>query len=116
VQTLVRRSIGGVTTRCPSQQQLPAARLPGLGCGIRLDILADFEIRATRTATNQLTRDFLQRGYWVEVYDEDTKELLAGPFDPDQAAPYTSSDRTSDPTTPPRHRRTTVAPFLERQP
>ena len=30
---------------------------------------------------------FLRRGHWVEVYDDDTKELLAGTFDPDQAAP-----------------------------
>jgi hypothetical protein len=49
--------------------------------------LADFEIHATRTATNQRARYFLQRGYWVEIYDDDTRELLAGPFDPDQAAP-----------------------------
>ena len=47
---------------------------------------ADCEIHATRTATNQRARFFLQRGHWVEVYDDDTKELLAGPFDPDQAA------------------------------
>ena len=49
--------------------------------------LADCEIHATRTATNQRALFFLQRGHWVEVYDDDTKELLAGPFDPDQAAP-----------------------------
>ena len=49
--------------------------------------LADFEIHATRTVTNQRARYFPQRGYWVEIYDDDTKELLAGPFDPDQAAP-----------------------------
>ena len=48
--------------------------------------LADCEIHATRTTTNQRARFFLQRGHWVEVYDDDTKELLAGPFDPDQAA------------------------------
>ena len=59
----------------------------GLGHGNRRDNLADFEIHATRTATNQRARFFLQRGYWVEVYDDDTKELLAGTFDPDQAAP-----------------------------
>ena len=52
-----------------------------------LDNLADIEIYATRTATNQRARFFLQRGHWVEVYDDATKELLAGPFDPDQAAP-----------------------------
>ena len=49
--------------------------------------LADFEIHATRAASNQRARFFLQRGHWVEVYDDDTKGLLAGPFDPDQAAP-----------------------------
>lgn len=49
--------------------------------------LADFEIHATRTVTNQRARYFLQRGYWVEIYDDDTRELLAGPFDPDQTAP-----------------------------
>ena len=51
------------------------------------DNLSGIEIHATRTATNQRTHCFLQRGYWVEVYDEGTRELLAGPFDPDQAAP-----------------------------
>ena len=64
----------------------PATR-HGLGNGSRRDNLADFEIHATRAATNQRARFFLQRGHWVEVYDDDTKELLAGPFDPDQAAP-----------------------------
>lgn len=59
----------------------------GLGRGSRRDSLAGFEIHATRTATNQRARFFLQRGYWVEVYDDATKELLAGPFNPDQAAP-----------------------------
>lgn len=64
----------------------PATR-HSLGCGDRRDNLADCEIHATRTATNQRARLFLQRGYWVEVYDDETRELLAGPFDPDQAAP-----------------------------
>ena len=59
----------------------------GLVRGNRRDDLAGFEIHATRTATNQRARFFLQRGYWVEVYDDESKELLAGPFDPDQAAP-----------------------------
>ena len=47
----------------------------------------DRETHASRAATNRRARFFLQRGLWVEVYDGDTKELLAGPFDPDQAAP-----------------------------
>jgi len=63
------------------------ATCQGLGSGSGRDNLADFEIHATRTATNQRARYFLRRGHWVEVYDDDTKELLAGPFDPDQAAP-----------------------------
>jgi len=50
------------------------------------DNLADCEIHLIRTDANQRARFFLRRGHWVEVYD-DTKELLAGPFDPDQAAP-----------------------------
>ena len=64
----------------------PATR-NGPGHGNRRDNLADFELHATRTATNQRVRFFLQRGYWVEVYDDNTKELLAGAFDPDKAAP-----------------------------
>lgn len=30
---------------------------------------------------------FHDRGLWVEVFSEATKELLAGPFDPDQPLP-----------------------------
>ena len=60
---------------------------PATRHGHERDNLADCEIHATRTATNQRARFFLRRGHWVEVYDDDTKELLAGPFDPDQAAP-----------------------------
>ena len=51
------------------------------------DGLVDCELHASRTAANRAARCFLQRGLWVEVYDDDTKELLAGPFNPDQAAP-----------------------------
>jgi hypothetical protein len=47
----------------------------------------DRELHTCRTATNRAARSFLQRGLWVEVYDDETKELLAGPFDPDQPAP-----------------------------
>jgi hypothetical protein len=60
----------------------PAARH-----GHERDNLADCEIHVTHTDANQRARFFLRRGHWVEVYDADTKELLAGPFDPDQAAP-----------------------------
>jgi len=51
------------------------------------DELTDRELHTCRSATNLAARSFLQRGLWVEVYDDATKELLAGPFDPDQPAP-----------------------------
>ena len=51
------------------------------------DELIDRELHTCRSATNRAARSFLQRGFWVEVYDDETKELLAGPFDPDQPAP-----------------------------
>ena len=51
------------------------------------DELIDRELHTCRTAANRAAHSFLQRGLWVEVYDDETKELLAGPFDPDQAAP-----------------------------
>ena len=51
------------------------------------DELVDRELHTCRTTANRAARSFLRRGLWVEVYDDETKELLAGPFDPDQAAP-----------------------------
>lgn len=51
------------------------------------DELIDRELHTCRTAANRAAHSFLQRGLWVEVYDDETKELLAGPFDPDQPAP-----------------------------
>ena len=37
------------------------------------DGLVDCELHASRTAANRAARSFLQRGLWVEVYDNDTK-------------------------------------------
>lgn len=51
------------------------------------DDLIDRELHTCRTAANRAARAFLQRGLWVEVYDDETRELLAGPFDPDQPTP-----------------------------
>ena len=84
-----------IETPCPGAgrrfvveaSNIDPATCHGLERGNRRGSLAGFEIHASRTATNQRARFFLQRGYWVEVYDDATKELLAGPFDPDQAAP-----------------------------
>jgi hypothetical protein len=47
----------------------------------------DRELHARRTTANRAARSFLRGGLWVEVYDDDTRELLAGPFDPNQPAP-----------------------------
>ena len=51
------------------------------------DKLIDRELHTCRTTANWAARSFLRQGLWVEVYDDETKELLAGPFDPDQSAP-----------------------------
>ena len=51
------------------------------------DKLIDRELHTSRASANRAARSFLQRGLWVEVYDDETKELLAGPFDPDHPAP-----------------------------
>ena len=60
---------------------------PAMRHGYERDNLADYEVHATRAAANECARLFLQRGHWVEIYSDATKELLTGPFDPDQAAP-----------------------------
>ena len=51
------------------------------------DELIDRELHTCRTTVNRAALSFLQRGLWVEVYDDESNELLAGPFDPDQPAP-----------------------------
>jgi hypothetical protein len=80
-----------IDTHCPS-----SARRFKVEAGYRdpsaqhhhdLEGLDDNEVHIGRAATNRAARAFLQRGLWVEVYDDDTQELLAGPFDPDQPAP-----------------------------
>ena len=72
-----------INTPCPGLGRLFVVEVSNIdpNNGHEHGNLADFEIHATRT------RYFLQRGYWVEIYDDDTRELLAGPFDPDQSAP-----------------------------
>ena len=49
--------------------------------------LVDHELHISRTAANRAARLFMQSGLSVEFYDDDIKELLAGPFDPNQTAP-----------------------------
>ena len=49
--------------------------------------LAAFTKTDKRDMVRQQTYNYLSRGLWVEVFDLDTKELIAGPFDPDQPMP-----------------------------
>ena len=49
--------------------------------------LHDYLAVLNRTKANDHARNFWSSGYWVEVYDNETNELLAGPIDPDAAIP-----------------------------
>lgn len=69
----VRRFAIQASVRNPSESSRP-------------DVIAR-ELRATRYETSRCALRFLQRGYWVEVLDRDSNELLAGPFNPDSPPP-----------------------------
>ena len=49
--------------------------------------LHDDHVAIDRTKANGHARNFWRQGYWVEVYDNETNELMAGPIDPDAALP-----------------------------
>ncbi|TCJ15210.1 hypothetical protein EZJ19_07835 [Parasulfuritortus cantonensis] len=49
--------------------------------------LADYEICPTRPKACEQTHRYHRSGYWVEVYDQDSGELLSGPINPDQPLP-----------------------------
>ncbi|EMP3151658.1 hypothetical protein WDX82_005115, partial [Salmonella enterica] len=49
--------------------------------------LHDYRVAIFRDKANRYARTFWNEGYWVEVYDNETNELLAGPIDPDAAFP-----------------------------
>ena len=55
--------------------------------GYARDNLADYAVAPTRPLACDQVRRYWRSGYWVEVYDQDSKELLAGPIDPDQPLP-----------------------------
>lgn len=55
--------------------------------GYARDNLADYEVCPTRPGACEQARRYHWRGYWVEVYDQESRELLAGPIDPDQPLP-----------------------------
>ena len=84
-------NIAVIDTRCPAGNRrfvVEAGNIdPATQHQIEHDEMIDRELHTSRTSANRAARSFLQRGLWVEVYDDDTRELLAGPFDPDQPAP-----------------------------
>jgi len=49
--------------------------------------LCTYEIADNRKQANALAREFWRRGYWVEIYDDISRELMAGPIDPDATLP-----------------------------
>jgi hypothetical protein len=49
--------------------------------------LHDYHTVIDRKKANGHALNFWRQGYWVEVYDNETNELMAGPFDPDSAIP-----------------------------
>lgn len=49
--------------------------------------LADTAITERRAEAARCAREFLRCGYWVEIFDEESGELVAGPFDPDGSEP-----------------------------
>lgn len=49
--------------------------------------LHDYFVVLDRSKANGHARSFWSSGYWVEVYDNESNELLAGPIDPDAALP-----------------------------
>lgn len=49
--------------------------------------LSDYTITSSKQTVNQAIKMYWNHGYWVEVYNENTKELLAGPFNPDEMLP-----------------------------
>ena len=84
-------SISMIDTPCPSSDRRFVVEAsnqdPAAQHHHKPDGLIDHELQTSHAAANRAALYFLQPGLWVEVYDDDTKELLAGPFDPDQPAP-----------------------------
>ena len=80
-----------IDTRCPAGKRRFVVEAGNIDPSTRhqdqRDELLDRELHTSRASATRAARSFWRRGLWVEVYDDDTRELLAGPFDPDQPAP-----------------------------
>jgi hypothetical protein len=55
--------------------------------GYARDNLSKYEHCPTRPKANEQVHRYHRAGYWIEVYDQASGELLAGPYDPDQPLP-----------------------------
>lgn len=66
--------------RITATVQKPEGQRPGENEPVDVDSLP-------RAQVAQRVREFLKRGYWVEVHHEESAELMAGPYDPDEEAP-----------------------------
>ncbi|MDM0078830.1 hypothetical protein QTH90_30795 [Variovorax sp. J2P1-59] len=51
------------------------------------DCVTDYQPVQAKGEAERLAREYHRRGLWVEIYSQVTKELLAGPFDPDEPMP-----------------------------
>lgn len=49
--------------------------------------LHDYGIAESRKQARELARAYWHGGYWIEIYDDHSGELLAGPINPDAALP-----------------------------
>ena len=55
--------------------------------GSNFSKIEDFQSVHTRVDALRYAKIFHRRGLWVEVFCSSSKELIAGPFDPDQSMP-----------------------------
>ena len=55
--------------------------------GFERDNLQDYDITTASDEVRRQTIRYLRRGYWVEIYNNGTDELFAGPYDPDLPEP-----------------------------
>lgn len=51
------------------------------------DSLTEYQPTQTASEAERFARAYHRRGLWAEIFSQDTKKLLAGPFDPDEAMP-----------------------------
>ena len=65
----------------------PRFRVEGKPTGPQVDCsyVEDFTLLHTVPEVQARVREMHRRGLWVEVFSEVSEELIAGPYDPDEA-------------------------------